>query len=192
MIGYHGTSRKFATAIIESQEFSFNKFIITSDLVVKRGQRMPNDFGNGIYMFIDSGYYNGKDCARKYANTFKERPSSVLEIQIKDEISVIDFQDDTTKKVFIELREKIIDKIYYNYQRFVNEGGSKQRANLDGFIIEFIIQYKFKNKIDAVMGESYTPFYNPERSISNFPNGKELCLRNSNSICWELCKEVEL
>lgn len=192
MIGYHGTSQKCATVIIESQTFNFDTFVIAGNFRIGNDQRMPNDFGNGIYMFIDNESYSGAKCARKYANIFKERPSSVLKINIRDGIKVLDFQDETTRKIFIELREKIFDRIYYNYKISVKESGSKKRANLDGLIIEYLIQIIYQNQIDAVMGESFTPFYNEERSISNFPNGKEICLRNTDSICWELCKEVEL
>ncbi|NTP94111.1 hypothetical protein HQ854_05940, partial [Enterococcus faecium] len=157
---------------------------------IKDCPKMPNDFGSGIYMFLSNERYNGMECARKYANIFKDRPSSVLEININDDIKCLDFEDKENIDMFIKLREKIFDRVYYNYKISVKESGSKRRANLDGIIIEFLIQHKYKNEVDAVMGESYTPSYNEERNISNFPNGKEICLRQNEPICWELCKEV--
>ncbi|WP_143115641.1 hypothetical protein [Enterococcus durans] len=190
MIGYHGTSRDCATKIIESKNFNIDKFVITGDFKIKDCPKMPNDFGSGIYMFLNNERYNGIECARKYANVFKDRPSSVLEININDDIKCLDFEDKKNIDMFIKLREKIFDRVYYNYKISVKESGSKKRANLDGIIIEFLIQHKYKNEVDAVMGESYTPSYNEERNISNFPNGKEICLRQNEPICWELCKEV--
>ncbi|EHQ9056560.1 TPA: hypothetical protein U2R47_001956 [Enterococcus faecium] len=190
MIGYHGTSRDCATKIIESKNFNIDKFVITGDFKIKDCPKMPNDFGSGIYMFLSNERYNGMECARKYANIFKDRPSSVLEININDDIKCLDFEDKENIDMFIKLREKIFDRVYYNYKISVKESGSKKRANLDGIIIEFLIQHKYKNEVDAVMGESYTPSYNEERNISNFPNGKEICLRQNEPICWELCKEV--
>ncbi|EOT29772.1 hypothetical protein [Enterococcus durans] len=190
MIGYHGTSRDCATKIIESKNFNIDKFVITGDFKIKDCPKMPNDFGSGIYMFLSNERYNGIECARKYANVFKDRPSSVLEININDDIKCLDFEDKKNIDMFIKLREKIFDRVYYNYKISVKESGSKKRANLDGIIIEFLIQHKYKNEVDAVMGESYTPSYNEERNISNFPNGKEICLRQNEPICWELCKEV--
>ncbi|HAQ4436492.1 hypothetical protein HQ674_10940 [Enterococcus faecium] len=192
MIGYHGTSKDCATKIIESKNFNIDKFVITGDFKIQDRQKMPNDFGSGIYMFLSNEHYDGIKCARKYASVFKDRPSSVLEININDDIRCLDFGDKKTSDIFIELREKIFERIYYNYKISVKESGSKKRANLDGIIIEFLIQHKYKNEIDAVMGESYTPYYNEDRNISNFPNGKELCLRCNKYICWELCKEVKL
>ncbi|HAQ4621923.1 hypothetical protein [Enterococcus faecium] len=192
MIGYHGTSKDCATKIIESKNFNIDKFVITGDFKIQDRQKMPNDFGSGIYMFLSNERYDGIKCARKYASVFKDRPSSVLEININDDIRCLDFGDKKNSDIFIELREKIFERIYYNYKISVKESGSKKRANLDGIIIEFLIQHKYKNEIDAVMGESYTPYYNKDRNISNFPNGKEVCLRCNKSICWELCKEVKL
>ncbi|TKP12714.1 hypothetical protein [Enterococcus faecalis] len=193
MIGYHGTSKECAESIIKSQKFNVDTFIIYGDCRIKSGQRMPNDFGSGIYMFLTNDCYDGIKCAKNYANTFKDVPTTVLEINIKDDcITCIDFEDKKTMDIFNKIREKIYDRIYYNYQMSVKDSGSKKRANLDGLFIEYLVQYKYNNQIDAVMGLSYTPSYNKQRSISNFPNGKEICLRSNEFICWDKCKEVKL
>ena len=93
MIGYHGTSKDCATKIIESKNFNIDKFVITGDFKIQDRQKMPNDFGSGIYMFLSNERYDGIKCARKYASVFKDRPSSVLEININDDIRCLDFGD---------------------------------------------------------------------------------------------------
>lgn len=53
-----------------------------------------------------------------------------------------------------------------------------------------MIRYKYEDEVDLVIKDTYTPFYNSDRTISNFPNGREMCIRNVNLIDWEYTKEV--
>lgn len=51
MHGYHGTTKGSANLILEKSEFKFNKFVIHKNFIMPIGQRLPNDLGNGVYIF---------------------------------------------------------------------------------------------------------------------------------------------
>ncbi|MGC4430888.1 hypothetical protein ABWL48_12270 [Streptococcus suis] len=51
MEGYHGTTPQNAQAIIQTKEVKIKPFSIKSDVVIPPGQRLPNDLGQGLYLF---------------------------------------------------------------------------------------------------------------------------------------------
>lgn len=192
MEGYHGTSSHNLDSIISSQEISISEFKINSNFSMPRNQRLVNDLGLGFYLFISDDYFNfdGKHAAKEYARHYKT-DSKVLKVGLPDEgLRILDLNNTETRKFFNAFREKFFLQMHYNYGVSIKDDGAKKRANLDGIFLELLIQYKYKNMIDGVICDSYTPYYNDFRHLSNIPNGRELCLRTTDLIDWDKCEEV--
>lgn len=192
MMGYHGTTKSNLDCIFEKKIISIPSFKIDSTFSMPKNQRLVNDLGMGFYLFLSDDVYNfdGIHNARRYALKYKN-DSKVLKVAINDEgINVLDLNSPSTRKIFIQLREKFFTNMYYHYNVSIKDDGAKNRANLDGLLLEVLIRYKFNNQIDCVICDSYTPFYNQHSQLSNIPNGRELCLRNMNLINWDECEEV--
>ncbi|HFI0101342.1 TPA: hypothetical protein ACGORV_000022 [Streptococcus suis] len=195
MEGYHGTTPQNAQAIIQTKEVKIKPFSIKSDVVIPTGQRLPNDLGQGLYLFLDneSLEFDGKKCAKQYAQKWKSDRNKTALIQFcfdETTLSILDFNQPENFKRFVKLRDKLYRKIEQSLTTF-KETNSLRRANLDGIFIEYLIQHGLKIQVDGVVKDTYTPFYSSRSTLSNFPNGRELCLRNTDAINWEATKEVE-
>lgn len=68
--GYHGTTPQNAEDILNNQKVIVTPFKITADVVIPQKKRLPNDLGQGLYLFLDSENpkFDGKSCAKKYAH----------------------------------------------------------------------------------------------------------------------------
>lgn len=193
MEGFHGTTESNLKAIIACKKIDIPEFKIGGDFVIPKGQRLPNDLGMGLYLFLsdDSLCFNGYMNAKRYAAKYKKVNAKVLKVRVKDDIKILDLNNPNNRKIFNQFREKLFDKVYYNYSSSIRDDGAKVRANLDGLFLEILIRYKFGTEnIDGVICDSYTPFYNQYNQLSNIANGRELCLRDSSSILWDKCEEV--
>lgn len=193
--GYHGTTPLNAKAIIETNKVEIEPFSIKTDVVIPTGQRLPNDLDQGLYLFLDneSQGFDGKKCAKQYAQKWRSEGSKIALIQFyfdEEPLCILDLNlpENTTR--FIKLRDKLYQKIEQSLTTF-KENKSLERANLDGIFIEYLVQHGLKVKVDGVIKDTYTPFYSSRNTLSNFPNGREFCLRSTSAIDWEATKEVK-
>lgn len=183
---WHGTTQENADGI---RRYGFNKIEIdfrSTDL------RNPNDLGEGIYFYIDSTYELGHKLANKYAHQYRDKIAKqqkcsieTIEVEISLEKSkLLDLDNEDTKQFFIDFSKKHEterNKLIYS----LKNDGAKRRKNYDGIMVELFVRHINKQVpngvVQAVQKETYTMFDN---CISNFPNGKELCVRDS--ICINL------
>jgi len=191
MEGYHGTTQKNFNSLVTLKKVDIPEFKIGGDFVIPKGQRLPNDLGIGFYLFLSDTNlgFKGENNAKRYADKYKEN-SKILKVHVKDDIKILNLNTIQNRSLFNKLRERIFGKLFYQYKVSINNDGAKNRANLDGIFLEILIKYKLKDEIDGVICDSYTPFYNENNQLSNIPNGRELCLRNAESIIWDKCEEV--
>ncbi|TDE68277.1 hypothetical protein ACO4C2_02955 [Streptococcus equinus] len=188
MEGYHGTNSDIADKILASGfELKTNP------------NNLPNDLGNGIYIFLDNDLYtkSAYEMAKSFIEVFRKEvfrkrdlndKFSVLQIQISEEGRYIDYNDINSQIAFEKFRNENYDKILKHYDSFCyksNYGGSTKnlpgklkRANLDGIIFELL---KNKANIDGVMKDTYTP-QDAKYKKSSFFNGREFCLYNTSLI----------
>lgn len=193
--GYHGTTPLNAKSIIGTNKIEVESFSITSDVVIPSGQRLPNDLGQGLYLFLNDELlaFDGKECAKQYAQKWRNRQNNIAIIQFcfdDNELSILDFNLPENSKKFIKLRAKLYRKIEQSLTTFI-QTRSLKRANLDGIFIEYLVQHGLKIKVDGIVKDTYTPFYSSRSTLSNFPNGREFCLRDTSVINWETTKEVK-
>lgn len=176
---FHGTTAESTQLILE------NGFDLKSD-DINLAIKMVNDLGYGIYTYCydPNNLWNPRCNALRYAKTYKRLTSSqivILKINSvpNDQMSFIDLDNPVNKNKFITMRENLLDEIEVIY-RGMRDNGHKRRSNKDGILIELaIFKKKFPN-VDFIVKSTYTAF--DKRTISNFPNGRELVIRNTNII----------
>ncbi|WP_032906484.1 hypothetical protein [Streptococcus sanguinis] len=198
MEGYHGTTPTAAQNILSTCSIDVIPFVITNDAGIVLGQNLPNDLGQGLYLFIDeeSKGFSGKQSAKNYSKTYKheENKIKILKFVFDDQnLTVLNLNNTSTVKMLNELKNQLYDRIYTQLSSAIKNNPRKKRANLDGIFLEFLIKFRFCDSIDCVICDTYTPVYNVGgvRTISNLPNGREICLRNLSLINWEKVEECE-
>lgn len=190
VIGWHGTTTKQAEKI-KKVGFNFNEYEFDVD-----NQRLPNDLGAGVYFFVEKEFLeNPKHLAKRYVeiykdNILKREKSSpiVLQAVIKfDEDNCLDFDNQDNFEDMITLKKTLKRELYDEVNRFTS-GGIVNRGNFDGLLIEAMIKKFFKKGI-IINIVSKSTFTNIEDSFgkhkirhSNFPNGKEIAVRDVNLI----------
>ncbi|MBJ6745705.1 hypothetical protein JEQ21_04360 [Streptococcus sp. 121] len=196
MKGYHGTTPQNAQMILQAKEIKITPFTIKSDVVIPSGQRLPNDLGQGLYLFLDDELlgFDGKECAKKYAHRWRNQGNKISLIQFHfDEtvLNILDLNNPENLRRIVELRSKLYQRIEQSLTTF-QQNKSLKRANLDGIFIEFLVQHALSGQqVDGIIKDTFTPFYSEKQALSNVPNGRELCLRNVDAINWEATKEVK-
>lgn len=124
--------------------------------------------------------------AHKYRNEIAKQQRCQIEvinvsIKIEDDY-LLDLDDDDTSDLFIKFQkehERQRSRVVNNLR---NDGASR-RKNYDGIMVELFARHINKQlpdgSIQAVLKDTITIFDN---IISNFPNGKELCVREMDCI----------
>lgn len=179
-ISYHGSIKKNCDSILKNGLF-IKKYIVASESNKQRGtKKLPGSFGYGFYTFIDD-----KELCRIFANRMCG----------SNEVAVLEVNSEIVKTNIIDLTNANDQRIFHTYfnnnhqtaerllNNFGNNKNTKKQHVKDGIVIELFISSLFtkkKTRIDAVVGESYTP--GKENFFSYIPNGKELCIRNNNVI----------
>ena len=197
MEGYHGTTPKNAAEILSSKSINFKPFKITHDGGLIKGQTLPNDLGQGLYLFIDDQdrAFIGYNSAKKYAENYRSenKQIKILKIEVLDEgANALDLNNNDNIRILNTLKEKLYQRVDSQLNN-LKINPTLRRSNLDGIFIEFLIKFNLSDSIDFVICDTYTSVENSigSRTISNIPNGKELCLRNLNLIDWEKVKECD-
>lgn len=196
MIGYHATSQKTVEQLLKKGE----------TIEPCSPQNWENDLGKGIYTFIDADgldYLPPNQNAKLYYRSFRRGKCKVLEIEINDNASIIDFNDKNEEKKFVRLRHQVYSLVVERVRKDRKVLSSAQmRNNADGLIIEACIRAKALRDVDLVIKDTFTSFLDPTICVddknklispkgrrvttlkmhSNFPNGRECCIRHKSAI----------
>lgn len=171
-IGYHGTDKQHYPEI---KKDGFKKYVSLKSL--------PCDLGRGAYFFIyRSNHDNPKKHALRYVKKYKPRYTDpiVLEASVVTN-EILDFNETNNKDIFLAFKDNNVELIQQELKSY-SKNRSFERGNLDGIVIEVMIQ-SYRMKVDAVLKDTYTPLEDVSAyKRSNFPNGRELCVRNTNKI----------
>lgn len=195
MEGYHGTKPQIANNILKDKNVIVHKFEITGDWLLVRGQRLPNDLGQGLYLFLDDvdrgfgGFDNSKSYARIYKRDVSKKISVLKFVINESNLKVLKLYDERSIKFFNQYKKKYYDRLKTNLKN-LKDDGAFNRYNLDGIFLEHLLQYhKNFSTINAVTNYTFTPT-TEDKPISSVPNGRELCLRDINLLNWDDTEEV--
>ncbi|WP_321384446.1 hypothetical protein [uncultured Enterococcus sp.] len=167
-IGYHGTD-KYKYELIKQHGFR----------TTAKSGKLPRDLGDGVYFFIQHNDLsdpvdNVKKYLKRYKSSFKE--PSILEATCESD-NVLNMNEASNAQWFISFKESNADLIFDEAKK-MDRNNSLTRGNLDGLVIETLLR-KINYFPDAIIKDTYTAFDPiPNYKISNFSNGRELCIRN--------------
>lgn len=171
LLGYHGTNQR-----------SF-------DFIKRRGFRkqvsdnsFPNDLGLGAYFYTDRIKNEAKENAKKYVLRYKKSYVGriVLEVPILvDEDKVLNFNENDTAETLEEFIRENRDSINKELEKYDSESSAFRRGNFDGIAIDLFIDY-FGIAVDMIIKDTFTSFDDYQRS--NFNNGREVCIKDTEVI----------
>lgn len=173
LTAYHGTKLEFAISIIK-QGFDMS--------------HLPNwtgDLGCGIYGFLDvqnAGMEHAQYAAKMYAKGKYgcKIKVGVVEFTAEIKMSEICNLNDHNQQSAFRMSRQNFGKIIHQKFGSVNSPAAK-RNNEDGILIEALIKKRKWPNWKAIVRDTYTPL-NGEASISNFPNTREICIRDLHTI----------
>lgn len=171
IIGYHGTSKDIAECIL------VDGFRIDRDI-----RKLPGDLGRGVYTFLDKEINSG-EAIRNARNFVKNIRKNILVPEILkvlcsvDENQIMNFNDPDNVKIFQKFRENN-QEVLNKELDFLKRNGSFNRGNMDGYVIEMLLN-RFNISSLVVIKDTYTWFSTELNRYkkSNFPNGREMCIR---------------
>ena len=173
---YHGTSEEIA-----------NKIIITEFIVDKNPRKLPGDLGRGIYSYVvrDEKKLEAASNALKYVESTKKSYEKYKVIKLHCDIiedEILDFNDIENAQLFEEFREEN-EQIIKEEMSNLYDNGFLKRGNIDGLVIEMMID-AFELTPCVIIKDTYTWFSKVKGDYkrSNFPNGREMCIRNQEII----------
>lgn len=183
---YHGTNKHSYARI---QEIGFKiptySFLISPSRPGRHHQTrrqkvtIPGDLGAGLYAFEDS-YKNAKRFAEKF---IKSENTVVCELFLEvDSTNILDMNLSENLESINNIRESQHYNMLLN--RYRSEFASERsRKSIDGLLIEYMLHINpnFKRDVYLVKMNTFTPFDN-EITISQYPNGKEVCIKNKEII----------
>lgn len=175
VIGYHGTDKSEYDNL--STPKIYNKEI---------DKKLPSDLGVGLYLYLNRKHNPNEAVANayKYLERWKPRYKNKIIAEIHVAISedeILDFDDYENQLLFERFCADNEGKIKEILETLIKDN-TFNRGNFDGLIIELMIE-GYEIKVDAVTKETYTQFdIDKKQKRSNFPNGKEMCLRNYNKV----------
>lgn len=181
-VGYHGTDKP-RVKIIEKHGFKRERAKGT----------LPCDLGPGIYTFIQRPGFEW-ECPKKNAEKYVRHIKSdyeepvILEIisVYENEEHILDMNDTDNQAAFLKFKEANLERIKQIFST-LRKDGTKLRGKNDGLILNMMIS-NTGQRIDAIMIDSYTPFDFGGYHQSNIPNGRELCIRDTNRIkSYNIC-----
>lgn len=180
MKAFHGTSENNVNSI---QNDGFN--------VDRDSGRLPNDLGDGYYFFVKNTFgLSPEKMAFQYAKTYQRSPVAVLSVNVDEKNSNVLNCDclstiEEVVKFRLENYEAVKEQLTYYKTVSSPQKGILKRGNLDGIILNMMIE-KLESvtgvAIDVIKKNTYTKCECPGYNLSNFPNGTEICIRNSQKI----------
>ncbi|MFK4900125.1 hypothetical protein ACI1UM_03965 [Lactococcus petauri] len=170
--GYHGTNQKNFKFI---QKFGFKKQV--SDF------SFPNDLGFGAYFYLDREIENeGKSNAKKYVIKYKKHYAGKVVLIVPmliNEDRILDFNDPIAAASLEEFIQDNYDLIIRKLEEFDKKSKAYNRGNFDGIAIDLYIEH-YGFDVDIVLKDTFTEFDDYRRS--NFCNGREICVKNTETI----------
>lgn len=99
----------------------------------------------------------------------------------KKNIQILDFNEKSWELIFIAAKQRFWDIAVRDLHKIEQKNPQKHyRENLDGILIEKMIQIGTLPDADIIIKDTYTAFY--KGTISNFPNGRELVIRHPRKV----------
>lgn len=182
-MGYHGTSYAQAKQILK-HGFSEAHF-----------PNWTGDLGRGVYGYIEAPErpfsrpeYNAtayaliKSAMRSVGSPLVQRAygsSRVAVVQFKLDVADNDIGDFNTlaaENNIITLKKNFENLIH---QHSPSHSGAASRDNEDGIILEYLIERHLVSDFPVIVKDTYSQFF---ARMSNFPNGREICVRNTDCI----------
>ncbi|MGM9906774.1 hypothetical protein [Limosilactobacillus sp.] len=169
---YHGTTVENAQQILR-----------TGFKVIPK--EVTNDLGNGVYTFCpdEQGVWDPQENARKYARQYKNGKVAVLKVNLdtSDKVSYVDLDDASFTQRWGKIREQLEQRANEEWKHY-HSGRAKKRHNIDGILLELAIKHGMLDvdNPDFMVKCTYTSFI--PNTTSNFPNGRELVIRNTKII----------
>lgn len=160
MFAYHGTTVERAEQILKH------------GFQIRKG-KVTNDLGNGVYAYCNDerGAWNPRSNAIKFAKRFRNGPICVLKVTVDDnEITNNSLNLDRPEITpQWEAVRKRLEERANNQWRELSQGKAKKRHNIDGIILEYVlndkdiftIQNNVINNPSCVLKQTYTSFCSP-------------------------------
>lgn len=180
LVGYHGTSQKnlnFIKNLGFRKKWSANSF--------------PNDLGIGVYFYLDRIEGEAKENARKYVVRYKKEYFGKVIIEVPILVGETKILDFNIKEAMDSLEEFIREngsRIKKELEKYDNNSKAFKRGNFDGIAIDLYIEY-FEAIVDVILKDTFTSF--DDYKISNFVNGREMCVKNNDIIDTSTIRVVE-
>ncbi|MDG6128724.1 hypothetical protein NGA55_07050 [Lactococcus formosensis] len=181
LLGYHGTDEEYLV-LIRKEGFK-KKFSKSS---------FPNDLGFGAYFFVDRTKGEAQNNSKRYVLKYKRKYETpiVLEVPLKvSEDNILDFNERENLELLEDFARVNNSQIKKELRKYNSHTRSFKRGNLDGIVIDLFIEY-FKIPADVIVKDTFTKF-DDEYKISNFTNGREVCVKNTNVINLDDIRIVE-
>lgn len=157
---------------------------------------LTNDLGNGFYTYIDDEkgadgkplFGKASENAVKFAKAYRRKrscdPVSLYKCELFETGFVImDMDAEQFQKLFIRNKisfQKLVDLEYEQVSEKKRTSTHGSRKNLDGLLIELLIQRKILPDVDVIKKSTYTAFR--KNTLSNFPNGEEFVIRKPETV----------
>ncbi len=153
--------------------------------------RVPNDLGDGIYVYGSNGLFKASDCAEKYAKKYRDKGNDhitlIFYLLDTDDKHTLDLDIEEHKNALIKFRqetERRIKEMAKNYDE------NKGRGQLDGIIIN-LLNKKLNNEIKVIKKQTFTKF-DEEYKTSNFPNSLEYCVKDNTLLSFKNYKHRKI
>lgn len=180
LLGYHGTSQRNLNFI---KKYGFRKKVSDSSF--------PNDLGLGVYFYLDRTKNEAKENAHKYVVRYKKDYFGKIIIEVPVSVEDSKILDFNIKEAMDSLEEFIQEngsRIKSELEKYDTESRAFKRGNFDGIVIDLYIEY-FNMMVDIILKDTFTSF--DEYRVSNFVNGREICVKNEEVIDTSNIKVVE-
>lgn len=194
MEGYHGTKPQSLESILKTRTFNVTSFSITGDFIIKEGQSLPNDLGQGLYLFVDDAPkgYCGLTSAKSYARIHRSEKRKIGVIKFKincENINNLNLSHPQSIEYFNKYKQKYHGRVQVALSK-LKKNRALTRYNLDGIFLEHLLRYHEKySQVNVVSCDSYVSF-TEDKPISSIPNGREVCVRDTTMIDWDNTREV--
>lgn len=181
LLGYHGTDEKY---LVSMRKEGFKKKFSKSSF--------PNDLGFGSYFFVDRAEGEAQSNSKRYVLKYKRKYKVpvVLEVPLTvSEDNILDFNKHDNLELLEDFARANDSLIKKELRKYSPQAPSYKRGNLDGIVIDLFIEH-FKIPADIIVKDTFTKFDNKYK-ISNFSNGREVCVKNTHIINLDDMRIVE-
>lgn len=170
-IGYHGTDMSRAKHILKQGLNSYQS-----------RKSLPRDLGRGVYFFT-SRHENDIPHIRAAAYVKKFKHDYIQPVVLKALIEtendkILNLNTAENQQYLIFFRENNYELISEELKKYEKNRPAFRRGNFDGVVIEVMIRTS-NIPVDIIIKDSFTPIESvDEYHKSNFPNCRELCVKN--------------